>query len=343
MLTLIIVELILIFTVPLVIKDIRSKSNEIFLGVTTRNHHKLGWIAYNGRPRPSTNYAVRNSTKDPCVYVFGDSFSHADEVNHVDAWPNQLEKKLGCKVINHGVNAYGTDQAYLLLADVLPNRDQSSGLKPIVLFGVYQEMLRRNNSGSLLFYCCSGRKNSLRPYFSINKDRSDIELNEIPSKLNLQNIKNHHNKDRYYKLFNIEFPYLISTIRNLYYRINKKAFNYLALEPREIVWNDKDSKFIQIKLMEKVRNLALKRGYQVAFVYFPTPQEATKKLPFYKDFIISLPQNLKKEKDLILINTHSELHKKTKIYGELKAPQGHFNKKGNLFIAELIFDSIKNR
>ena len=133
MLTLIIVELILIFTVPLVIKDIRSKSNEIFLGVTTRNHHKLGWIAYNGRPRPSTNYAVRNSTKDPCVYVFGDSFSHADEVNHVDAWPNQLEKKLGCKVINHGVNAYGTDQAYLLLADVLPNRDQSSGKANIIV------------------------------------------------------------------------------------------------------------------------------------------------------------------------------------------------------------------
>jgi len=49
----------------------------------------------------------------PCVSLYGDSFVWADEVDDAHAWGNLLAGRLGCRVANFGVRAYGTDQSYL--------------------------------------------------------------------------------------------------------------------------------------------------------------------------------------------------------------------------------------
>lgn len=339
----VIIEFLLWLSVPYIVRDARSFPDDIFQDVNWKNDRNLGWDAYGGQPRPTTNLDLASDS--PCVYVYGDSFSHADEVSDTDAWPNQLEEKLGCRVINYGVGGYGTDQSYLKMKQTLPNSAAISSIRPIVLFGVYQEMLRRNVAASWLFYCCSDSKRSLKPYYSINSAQTDLVLHELPSSISISDIKKHHLKDRYQSLYNLEFPYLYTTLRNLYYRINYFGFNSVALEPRTKAYADPDTVFIQSKLMEKARDLALKRGYNIGFVYFSTPEQASFITAPYASFISSLSHELKDNNHVFTIDTHNKLYEKTSTLkgSVLRAPHGHYDSLGNEVIADAIHHSLTKK
>ena len=69
---------------------------------------EFGWTSYDDRPRPgSPGYETT------CAAVFGDSFTHADEVADEQAWPALASRLLACEVENYGTGGYGTDQAVL--------------------------------------------------------------------------------------------------------------------------------------------------------------------------------------------------------------------------------------
>jgi hypothetical protein len=80
---------------------------------------KLGW-----RPPPAPNAwstAADGTRHDPgfsidaqpCLSLFGDSFTWSDRVADKDAWGSILSAKLKCRVANFGVSGFGTDQAFL--------------------------------------------------------------------------------------------------------------------------------------------------------------------------------------------------------------------------------------
>ena len=45
--------------------------------------------------------------------VYGDSYTEGVDVNYQNSWPSLLSQKINCRVINFGVEGYGTDQSYL--------------------------------------------------------------------------------------------------------------------------------------------------------------------------------------------------------------------------------------
>ncbi len=49
----------------------------------------------------------------PTIVAVGDSFTFGQDVSDPDSWPAALERRLGRRVINGGVNAFGVDQAVL--------------------------------------------------------------------------------------------------------------------------------------------------------------------------------------------------------------------------------------
>lgn len=49
----------------------------------------------------------------PTVVAVGDSFTFGQDVGDSDSWPAALERRLGYRVVNGGVNAFGLDQAVL--------------------------------------------------------------------------------------------------------------------------------------------------------------------------------------------------------------------------------------
>jgi len=49
----------------------------------------------------------------PLVVAVGDSFTFGQDVGDADSWPAVLERRLGTRVVNGGVNAFGLDQSVL--------------------------------------------------------------------------------------------------------------------------------------------------------------------------------------------------------------------------------------
>jgi hypothetical protein len=89
------------------------------------------------RPRPDADDALR-------IAVFGDSFTHGDEVPYRDTFPALLEARIEAsgrraRVTNVGVPGYGMDQALLRF------REQGALARPqVVVFGFQRENVRRN-------------------------------------------------------------------------------------------------------------------------------------------------------------------------------------------------------
>lgn len=107
-------------------------------------HH--GMYRYNSRGIRSapTDYALEPPEGVVRIALFGDSFTHGDDVPFEETWGFYLEQELQAagvtaEVVNFGVSAYGMDQAFL--------RWQTLGRQftpQLVLFGFQAENVGRN-------------------------------------------------------------------------------------------------------------------------------------------------------------------------------------------------------
>lgn len=77
----------------------------------------------------------------PCVSLYGDSFTYADEVADAEAWGDVMAWRLGCPVLNFGVGGYGVDQALMRLEQRL---EAGAAVGEVMVLGVYPDDLNRN-------------------------------------------------------------------------------------------------------------------------------------------------------------------------------------------------------
>jgi len=79
-------------------------------------HPVLGWPGADDEApeTPSArNVPGYTASADACITSYGDSFVYGNEVEAEEAWSNYLSARMGCRVGNYGVSAYGTGQALL--------------------------------------------------------------------------------------------------------------------------------------------------------------------------------------------------------------------------------------
>ncbi len=74
----------------------------------------------------------------PSILAVGDSFVFGDEVGDLEAWPAQLQRLIGCRVLNGGVTGYGFDQI-VLRTELLSARFKPSA----IIVGFISDDLRR--------------------------------------------------------------------------------------------------------------------------------------------------------------------------------------------------------
>jgi len=154
-----------------VVKQKRSMVEDILLdnGGYIQLDADLGWTVkpngiegrpsdgvYNDRLYQANSDGIRSSheyQRNPSsdvvrVAVFGDSFSHADDVSNDAAWTAVWEQSnSNLEVLNFGVPGFGTDQAYL--------RYQKEGKEfspDITVLGIMSENLMRNVNTFVPFY-----------------------------------------------------------------------------------------------------------------------------------------------------------------------------------------------
>ena len=329
----------------LLIKNVYGYPQNIFDGVSYQNDSEFGWIEKYGlgQPRPSPSNSELNHT-EPCVYVFGDSFAHADEVEDDQAWSFILQSLLGCNVANYGVGGYGSDQAFLMLDRMLPDlRLSGKKSQKVVLFGVYQEMLRRNQAASWLFYCCPDKKNSIKPYFYFDENLNALKLQDIPKTFDPETVKIHHLRDAYFQLSEIKFPFTMALIKTALFRLNAWLFDVSILQSWR-TYSKTAVKNIQYKIMEAAVKTANERGFEVGFVIFPTTNDAFKNKRRYEQFIDELPISTKDGYDFFVIDLLSTLHHQSNLSGKpLRAPGGHYDATGNRLIGSAIYNELSPR
>jgi lysophospholipase L1-like esterase len=113
------------------------------------------------RADPERVYPLPAPTERVRVIVAGDSFTHGDGVSLEGTWAWQLEDaEAGLEVVNLGVPAYGTDQAFLRW-----RRHHERGLRgQVVVLGIWPENVCRNLN-RVRYYLQPGGGYSTKPRF----------------------------------------------------------------------------------------------------------------------------------------------------------------------------------
>ena len=198
----------------------------------------LGWITLKSTREPTGERITPDNPESgrPCVSLYGDSFVFGDDVSNVAAWGNQLAKRIHCKVLNFGVSAYGTDQAYLRF--VKNSSDPSS----VVVLGIQAENIVRNlNQNRAFLY--GGGVGPLKPRLWLD-DAGQAEFIPVP-RLTADSYDQYINHPRslfqyeffipgssYYAQQRVHFPYIINFPKAmLYTRIYDSVKYHLVKNP----------------------------------------------------------------------------------------------------------------
>jgi hypothetical protein len=95
------------------------------------------------------------------ISVYGDSFTHGDNVPLEDTWPDQLQHlRTDLEVLNFGVPGYGTDQAFLRF-----RRDGRKFDAQFHILGIMPEDIFRNLSVIRFYLTPTGNIGSSKPRF----------------------------------------------------------------------------------------------------------------------------------------------------------------------------------
>lgn len=286
---------------------------------TSKSDLPFGWSSPEGLPRPDQPPQLTT-----CARAFGDSFTYGEEVYPKDAWPNLASSELGCRIENYGVGGFGTDQAYVLYRST-----QTS--TPIVILGIYPEMLRRNLAASWLFY--GGQKDrSIKPYFKLN-DHGKLEQIAWPANSSTDSLKEYHRHDKFFKFFDIQFPYFWHLSKSVFYQLKTR------LENKGIFFDKQgEALSLQLEILNTFRAEALARGSEMVLVFFPTLSElANNKLSYSAQLNAYTTQH----PNACVIDTGPALLEATKAGEALGAPHGHFNPKGNAIVATEVVKGLK--
>lgn len=156
--------------------DVRHREDDV--NKVVQYHPSIGWV-----PKPGafgtdiqgnrvtiladgtrSNGRVPPLIDERPVLAVGDSFVFGDEVADDETWPAQLEKKLGRRVINGGVNGYGLDQIVLRAKALLPIVEPG-----LLLVGLYPDDIPR---------CGLSVRHKPKPYFELEGEK--LVLRNVP-------------------------------------------------------------------------------------------------------------------------------------------------------------------
>lgn len=157
-----------------------------------------------------------NNYDTTTIATYGDSFTYCAEVGDVDTWQTFLASKIRSNVLNFGVGAFGTDQAFLKYY----NHDNV--VPKVVILGIYPENINRIVNFYRPFYMYKEANGLTKPRFILEDGKIRLLSNPVAKTedmvnlLNLQFVRNLGKFDRWYQLDQglppISFPYMISLL-----------------------------------------------------------------------------------------------------------------------------------
>lgn len=285
------------------------------------------------------------------IAIFGDSYSHGDEVRFKYTIGNYLEKlfinsKYEVEVLNFAVSGYGFDQAYLRWKEV------NSKFNPdIIILGVQFENVKRNINIIRPFYSHITDIPYSKPRFILNNNKLELLKNPITDINEIANIitnfdswenckyEGFYNQENYKSDFWLNFN-TYSTIHSLTSRLNTE-FEY---------YNSKSESY---RISKKLFNLFKANVFENGQIFIPVH------LPTMDDFNFLYKSYLKyfHSRKFIYDELYSDLRSETQFvetYDTLKQwslendidklfMQRHYSPIANEIIAKQIYSYIMDK
>jgi hypothetical protein len=345
----------------LFLKNMQEVTLEEYQEYVSIRHPILGWPApklFGQRDFDESGSRVIPSFPNPgesCVSLYGDSFTWGSEVSEEDAWSNVLSKLLHCRVANYGVGGYGVDQAYMRF--FLNEKDESD----IVVLTIFPHNAMRNvNQWRPLLVGLRGSKFSLKPRFIVSDTG---EMKEVPllsltydEFLELRRKPSKFLDQEYFLPEQIagpiqfEFPYTWFLIKAMNHaRVKASILSLITGKP---AWSgyftpDHPSGSFQVAtaIVKRFSDEARKRKKFPLIVFLPTPSSVNyfKKTGVwaYQPLIdkISEEQNYSINAGPGFLERLGE-QSFCDILTQVSDCGGHFNKRGNTILAEIMHETL---
>ncbi len=305
-------------------------------------------------------YRGKKNFKKNKISVFGDSFAFCRYVNDDETWEYFLEERLKKNVFNFGVGNYGLDQSFLKF-----NKYKKKIDSEIIIFNVVPETIARINS-YWKHYREFGNIHAFKPIINFNNNK--VKILKIKVRKNYKEKKLHNlinfikKNDIFYKekfqknIFS--FPYSFQFFKNFktyslifFYLIlneittNRKFYNKAVkivlvknIEESHLMYEKKHFKNKLNNLIKYINNII--KNNKKKMVLLITPQLLDlygKNLKYSVNYYNKLNNNINcidLTKDILNIKNFKNLYLQD-IYG------GHFNKKGNKLVSNLVFRKLK--
>ena len=144
---------------------------------------RYGWLKHYETP-----YGERPRKKDyalPLMSVYGDSYTHCDQVKHDETFEHFLSRKVKADVYNFGVGGFGTDQALLRF------RTEFKALRtPIVGLGLITENINRAVNVYRKFYYLPTALSIPKPRYLNTSEGLQLLPNPLTTIENLDLLRN---------------------------------------------------------------------------------------------------------------------------------------------------------
>ncbi len=326
-------------------------------GLLNKNVKKQTWFDHRN---------IINKKKKKIIAAFGDSYVFSNYMSDKNTWEEQISKKNNFNVLNFGVGNYGLDQAILKYKNINLSKETK-----IVIMGFVPETITRIQS-SWKHYTEFGNINGFKPKFELVGNNLILKQNPINLKTKIYQIEKIiyrlKQTERFYKerflKYKFHFPYLVKFIIN--FKFNVKIFSYLIasdlakilnksqlfdkiqnsifysiiernVKEAHYLYQENHSKKLLTKLIIKFKKISYKRKHTPLVIIFPQPQDINLKSSiYYKKYF----KNLSKIIEVLdLSNFFSKKNYKKYFLNDKYG--GHLNKRGNVFVSEIITNHLE--
>jgi hypothetical protein len=306
---------------------------------------------------------------EPHISCFGDSFSFCRQVNDNETWQWYLSELAGVGVLNFAVGNYGIDQGYLRMV-----REIDKVKTDIVILGVVPSTIVR-----ILcvwkHYNEFGNTFGFKPRFDIRDGKLILIKNIIDEECKFNEYKDYlkeiQSKDYFYltkfRDEMIRFPYLLHTLKKptrnlpligalllsqLFDKdsiMNERMRNYCLTKIMNVnkllryrLFQNKCANDIFLGIIDRFVELAREKNFKPVFLF--TPQEddilfIKQKGHYYDHFIEKIKEKvftIDMTRPLLSVTNLDMLYSDDNVYG------GHYSKEGNQFMAETIYQRLRD-
>lgn len=270
------------------------------------------------------------------IYVYGDSFTHCDEVNDDETWPYYLSMLTQSAVRNHGEGGYGTDQALMRFLKTAPQ----DGKPRISILAIYEDDINRIvNVYRPFFWPSSGMM--FKPRYFLR----DGKLKYFPNPLRpnhaaedilglVEQIRHldYWNEVNEYKRVRVAFPFTFTVAKYARHLYRERT------GIRHQTWLDLPTRNLMFAIVEEFRRASKKLNFVPLVLFIPEVSNLARGGPDYASFVKELRGRYASNRLIVEdISQHDFDRQKFNVVPY----QGHASPYGNKIIASALFESMR--